>query len=61
MKDKTIIAWLICDVLRDIFFIFGSVYLVIWKGCSGWWIVLAIILCQNDLLTEVLKKKHETN
>jgi len=58
MKDRVLIAWLITDLISDIFLIAGSIYLVIWKGCSGWWIVLAIVLAEQPDLYKALRKRY---
>ena len=58
-KDNFLIAWIICDLIKDIFLLSGSIYLVIWKGCSGWWIVLSIILSASPTLFKVIRKRYE--
>lgn len=58
MKDIILIVWLILDLVKALFCLSGSIYLVLWKGCSGWWIVLAIVLCFDFLLYAILKKKY---
>lgn len=58
-KDIVLMTWIICDLIKDIFLLSGSIYLVIWKGCSGWWIILAMILSGSPTLFKVLKKRYE--
>ena len=58
MKDSFLIVWIICDLVKDMFLLSGSIYLVVWQGCSGWWIVLAIILCCNS---DTLFKAYVSN
>lgn len=46
-RDWVLITWLIVDLIRDLFCLSGGIYLAIWKHCSGWWVVLAIVLCMS--------------
>lgn len=59
MKDWVLITWLIVDFLMGVFLLAGSIYLVIWKGCSGWWIVLALILGSSPSLYAALKIRYK--
>ncbi len=55
--DKMLIGWFICELITNLTLLFGSIYLVLWRGCSGWWIVLALILCDYDSV-KALKKQY---
>lgn len=47
MKACLLIIWLALDIVQSIFFIGGGVYLALWKHCSGWWVVLGIIISMS--------------
>ena len=44
MRAAILIIWLILDVLLTVFFVGGGVYLAIWRHCSGWWVVLGLVI-----------------
>lgn len=58
MKDNVLITWIIGTIIYSTILLCGSVYLVIWKGCSGWWIVLALALMGDGTLLKILKNKY---
>jgi hypothetical protein len=37
----------LATVIYDFFFIGGSIYLYGWKGWSGWWIVLGLLIASS--------------
>lgn len=56
MKYALLMFWVLCDLIRDIFFVGGAMWLIVTKHYSGWWLVLAIALCVNISLFKALKK-----
>lgn len=42
--DVVLIVWFLADVAWGAFLFGGCAYLVFWRGNSGWWFVLALIL-----------------
>ncbi len=57
MKYAFLIVWTICELIKDLTLLGGSIYLAIWKHCSGWWVVLAIVLCIAPTYYEVIRKE----
>lgn len=57
MKYLLLIVWIIFDLIKDCLFIGGSIYLAIWRHCSGWWVVLGIILSFSPTLYKCLAKE----
>lgn len=58
MKEENkniLITWVVLAFLWDFFLIGGVTYLVFWKGHSGWWFVLAIVLGLHTTLFDKLK------
>lgn len=44
MRDALLIIWLLVDLLWTAFLFGGTAYEVFWRGHSGWWFLLAILL-----------------
>jgi len=44
--NKTITV--IANLIKDLFVLSGMSYLYFWRGVSGWWWVLALILMAQD-------------
>lgn len=58
MRDNTLLLiWLIITIIESFILFVGSIYLVLWRGCSGWWIVLALLLVSSSSVFKVLRKK----
>lgn len=57
--DSVLIWWLILTFIWDVFLIAGTSYLVFWKGVSGWWFVLAIVIGLQPSLYKALNRKHD--
>lgn len=58
-EDWVLIIWIIATLIWDIFLIGGTAYLVFWKGTSGLWFILAILLGRAPTLYKVLRKKYD--
>lgn len=57
MKYLFLIIYTITEVIRDVFFVGGAVYLSIWRHCSGWWVVLGIVLCMSPTYFKIIRKE----
>ncbi len=57
MKYALLMLWIICDFLFGTFLIGGSIWMVLYKHCSGWWVAIAIVLCMSPTLYKVLAKE----
>jgi hypothetical protein len=55
MKETLLIIWIIAATIESCFFVGGSVYLAIWKHCSGWWVVLGLVLSLQISLYKCLR------
>ena len=42
----------LANVVKDIFVLVGMSYLYFWKGVSGWWWVLAILILASEYKAE---------
>ncbi len=60
-KDGVLVVWILCAFMWDIFLIGGTSYLVFYKGCSGWWFVLTVLLGSQFTLFDVLKERYGIN
>jgi hypothetical protein len=44
VSNLILIVWLLCDLIWGLVLIGGSVYLIVWKGRSAWWFIIAAVL-----------------
>lgn len=59
MRYALLIIWLVLEFALDVFLMGGAIYLVMWRHCSGWWIVLALILMCRPAIFKVLKQEFK--
>ena len=45
MNDKLLVCWLLLNTAWDLLVCGMCTYLVFWRNQSGWWFVMALILC----------------
>lgn len=57
MKDWLLALWVVAQFLFDASVLGFTAYVVFWKGRSGWWFLLAMILCSSESLFKVLRKR----
>lgn len=60
-KDWVLIVWTISLFAWDVLVFGTTTYLVFWKGESGWWFALAILLCMGTTYFDVMKKRYGIN
>lgn len=58
MKDSVLVAWLVTQLVWDVFIWAGCSYVVFWRGRSGWWFLLAIAATYSEVLIKVLRKRY---
>jgi len=56
-SDAVLIVWVIVSLLWDVLVSGTIAYVVFWRGRSGWWFLLLIILCYNPTLYQGLAKR----
>jgi len=56
-SDAVLILWIIIGAAWDVLVFTTTTYLVFWKGHSGWWYILAILLTYSESLFKVLRKR----
>lgn len=57
-KDWVIITWLITTLIFDLAAVAATGYVVFWKGYSGWWWLLTMLICSQPVLVKVLKSRY---
>lgn len=58
-SDAVLIIWLIIAAIWDVAVIGITGYLVFWRGHSGWWFVVALILSSQPTLYRALRKRFD--
>lgn len=58
MKDTRLLAvWVVCQFVYDTVLIVGTAYLVFFRGESGWWFLLTMVLVACPTLFKALKQE----
>lgn len=58
-NDLLLAVWILSALTWDILVFATTTYLVFWRGHSGWWFILAVLLAGQSTLFKALRKRFD--